>query len=161
MIAAVAENGIIGHNNTMPWRQRNDLLRFKRLTLGHPIVMGRKTFESIGSKPLVKRQNIVLSSQPPPSSMPKHLSWVHTWDEAFSVAYPSDIIYIIGGGQIYKKALPMATHMEITYIHARIEGTTHFVEIDGAEWLETRRERFDKDQTNQYDYSFVSLERRK
>ncbi|MEM7312084.1 MAG: dihydrofolate reductase [Planctomycetota bacterium] len=161
LVVAHTRNRVIGRDGDMPWRLSNDLKNFKRLTLDHSILMGRKTFKSIG-RPLPKRQNIVLTrnaeySQP-------GITVVHTWDEALNAArssqeYKTDELFIVGGAQIYAIALPHADRIYLTEIQAELDGDTFFPEIASEEWQEISREEHAASEKNDYDHSFVTLER--
>ncbi|WNJ94227.1 type 3 dihydrofolate reductase [Vibrio ruber] len=154
MIAAMANNRVIGKENQMPWHLPADFAWFKRCTLGKPIIMGRKTFESIG-KALPGRQNIVITRNPQ-----FHADGVDVTDSlenALTLAGEVDEVMIIGGGSIYQAGLPLASRLYLTYIQAEIDGDTRFPDI-GTEWHETYREAYSQDEKNAYDMSFVILE---
>lgn len=135
LIAAVAANGVIGAGNDLVWRDRDDLRRFKSLTLGHTLVMGRKTFDSIG-RPLPGRRTIVVTRQP---------GWRHDGvDVAHSVPVAirlttEEDVFVAGGGEIYAHALPLADRLEITHIHRDYPGDAHFPRIDPTEWTVSGR----------------------
>jgi len=130
LIAAVAKNQVIGKNGTLPWHCPEDLRHFRRLTSGHTIIMGRKTFTSIG-KPLPKRENIVVSSQMPPQS---GLLIAHSLEEALDRAQ-SDPLFVIGGAMLFQQALPLADYLYLTQIEQDFAGDTHFPELDMNDWL--------------------------
>ncbi len=137
LIVAVAENGVIGRANQLPWRLPEDLQRFRRITTGHPVIMGRKTFESIG-RPLPGRTNIVVSRT---GVFPGTVS-AHSLEEALteaSRASGAGEIFVIGGGEIYRAALPLATRIHLTRVHSSVEGDATFPEL-GTEWIECGRE---------------------
>ena len=142
IIAALADNGVIGAAGKIPWHISDDLKRFKRLTLGHPIVMGRKTYDSLG-KPLPGRRNLVLTRGPAIPGV-----------ECFSdlqvalAACESETVFIIGGAEIYRQALPLASTLLLTHVHRRVEGDTRFPEYDSSQWQEVGREEHS-------DYAFV------
>ena len=157
VIVAFAENNIIGKNNKMPWRLPADLKRFKAITTGHTVVMGRRTYESIG-RPLPNRKNIVLTS------IPESIIDCITADslkDAIAISEPETELFIIGGASVYKQAFPFADKLYITKVHANPAGDTKFPEIDYSEWVETFREEHKADEKNQYDYTFVNYERKK
>ncbi len=131
LIAAVAEDGTIGHAGKTPWHLSDDLKRFKRLTLGHPVVMGRKTYESIG-KPLPGRRNIVLTRQPGPDHFPSLVAALKTCGD--------ETIFIIGGAEVYRAALPLTDRLLLTHVKHPGGGDTKFPDYDQSEWKETRRE---------------------
>jgi len=141
LIAAVANNGVIGNNNALPWHLPEDLKAFKRITLGKPVIMGRKTFESIG-KPLPGRVNIVLSRQP--GWQPEGVQVVATLEEAIAVARQvadpaCGEIMVIGGEQIYRQALPLADRLYLTLVALDVAGDSHFPALDESRWEEVSR----------------------
>jgi dihydrofolate reductase len=158
LIVAAAENNVIGKDNQLIWHLSNDLKRFKRLTLGHHIIMGRKTFESF-PKPLPNRTHIVITRQKD-YKVPKGVIVVHSMKEAVSVATLSDAEpFVIGGGEIYKQALPFATKIELTRVHNEFEGDTYFPEIELKDWKETANTFHTKDDKHEYEFSFLTYER--
>jgi dihydrofolate reductase len=158
LIAAVAANGVIGRNNKLPWHLSTDLKRFKSLTMGHHLIMGRKTFDEIGRKPLPGRPNIVISRS---AIATGGIQTATTLDEAFSrVAATEDEVFVIGGGEIFRQVLHRADRMYITQVHAEIEGDTFFPEYDPVnEWRLIDREDFESDAKNDYPFSFLTYER--
>lgn len=157
-IVAVASNGVIGRNNQLPWYLPNDLKYFKAKTMGKPVVMGRKTFESIG-KPLPGRTNIVVTANREYSA--EGVRVVHSLDEAISLAESVAIVdgsqelVIIGGAKLYAEALPQIDRLYLTEVKAEVEGDAYFDGVDWAEWSECAREDFAAQGPNPYDYSFV------
>jgi dihydrofolate reductase len=162
MIVAMAQNRVIGRNNKLPWYLPNDLKYFKQVTMGLPIVMGRKTYESIG-KPLPGRTNIVVT---------RNESWsmdgvkvVHSLEQAFELAASiaeidgRDEVMIIGGDQIYQSALPLVDRIYLTEVHAEVEGDAYFPDFDRDHWNVVGCEDFAAEDPNPYDYSFVVLDR--
>jgi len=147
IIAAVAENGVIGDAGTIPWHISDDLKRFKRLTMGHPIIMGRKTFASLG-KPLPGRRNVVLTRGAPLLGVECFASL-----DAALKACGEATVFIIGGAEIYRLALPLADTLLLTHVHRQVAGDTKFPDYDHAQWRETNRE-------DASDYSFVEYQRR-
>lgn len=143
IIAAVAENGVIGDEGAMPWRLSTDLRRFKALTLGKPVVMGRRTFESIG-KPLTGRANIVVSrrSDYRPDGVTVAASLDAALREAKAAARRANLeeVFVIGGGEIYRAALPLADRLHITHVAAQPAGDTLFPAIDPAAWTKVSEE---------------------
>lgn len=129
IIVAIAENGVIGRDNGLPWRLSTDLKRFKAITMGKPVVMGRKTYQSIG-KPLPGRVNIVVSRDP--AFAAEGVVVVRSLDEAFARAGDAAEICVIGGGEIYRQALPLADRLYVTEVKAPIDGDTTFPAIDPA-----------------------------
>ncbi len=156
IIAALAENRVIGVNNTLPWRLPNDLKHFRRLTTGHAIILGRKNYESIG-KPLPERTNIVITRNR--DFRADGCLIAHSLDEALTLAKNDPEIFVIGGAEIYRAALARADRLYLTRVHAAIAGDTHFPEFDETEWREISRERHERDERHAYAYSFVVLER--
>ncbi len=156
LLVAVARNGVIGRNNALPWHLPDDLKRFKALTMGHAIVMGRKTYESIG-KALPGRDNIVVSRQT--GYVAAGCRVVRSMEAALAAADGAGPIYVIGGAEIFALALPLATRLDVTEIDADVEGDVLFPEYDRGEWREVSREPGAGAQGLRYD--FVVYERRK
>jgi len=152
----MSRNGVIGHNGGLPWRLPADLKQFKSVTMGHPIVMGRKTHESIG-RPLPGRQNIVVSRQPDYRAPGCHV--VLSLAAALAAAGDIDEIMIVGGAALYAEALAQATRIYLTEVHIDIDGDTTFPPIDRATWAEIGREWYAGDHENEYDHSFVIFDR--
>jgi len=161
-MVAMAENGVIGVNNKLPWRLPNDLRYFKAVTMGKPVIMGRKTHQSIG-RPLPGRTNIVISRDG--KAEYEGCSTVTSLQEAIELADNIALIdgaseaIAIGGAQIYALALPLAERIYLTQVHARINGDTYFPQLDMDEWQQVGREDFSAEDDNPYDYSFVVLDR--
>ncbi len=155
MIAAMAQDRIIGKDNQMPWHLPADFAWFKRCTMGKPVVMGRKTYESIG-RPLPGRQNIVISRDP--SLAIDGVVTVTSIDDAIQAAGNVEEVMIIGGGAIYEVCLAKANKLYITHIDAEVEGDTQFPEW-GSEFKETYSEQYSADEKNAYDMRFVVLEK--
>ena len=131
IIVAVSENLVIGHKNALPWHISEDLKHFKQITINHSVIMGRKTFESIG-KPLKERRNIVVSRDR--TLKIEGVEVVNSLDEAIHRTKNENEIFIIGGEQIYKMAIPIATHMHITKVYNNIKGDAYFPAFDENEW---------------------------
>jgi len=131
IIVAIAENGVIGKGNNLLWHISEDLKRFKKLTSGHSIIMGRKTFESIG-KPLPNRRNIVISRNT--SIHAEGCEIANSIENALKLTQNEDEVFVIGGGQIYKQALPLANKLYLTRVHADYDGDTFFPSVDTATW---------------------------
>jgi dihydrofolate reductase len=163
LIAAVAENGIIGRNNKLPWYLPEDLKYFKRVTLGKPVVMGRKTWDSIG-RPLPGRTNIVVSRQPDLAIEAVHvvadLRSALQLAESIGLIDGCDELMVIGGSELYSLALPLAQRLYLTEVHAQVTGDASFPDWSREEWAETCRERHRASETNPFDYSFVVYDRR-
>ncbi len=158
MIAALSRNRVIGRDNALPWQLSEDLKYFKRVTMGKPILMGRKTFESIG-RPLPGRTNIVLSRQP--GFKPEGVLLAADPQRALALAREeqAEELMVIGGEAVYREFLPLAERLYLTEVQAEVEGDAWFPDIDPAYWREVRREDFSARAPNPYDYSFVVLER--
>lgn len=158
----MAENRVIGRNNNLPWYLPEDLKYFKKTTMGKPIIMGRKTYESIG-KPLPGRTNIVVTRNA--NFTADGVRVVHSLDDAIALATQISIIdgsseaIVIGGGQIYQAALPLVETLYVTQVHAKVEGDAFFPEVNWQNWQEFFREDWLKDEKNPYDYSFVILKK--
>jgi dihydrofolate reductase len=157
LIVAMAQNGVIGRDNSLPWRLPEDLKRFRAFTFGKPILMGRKTFESIG-QPLAGRTNLVLT---------RDRSWfahgvivVHSVEEALSQAGSSDELVAIGGAEIYRLVLPFARRIYLTHVHADVPGNITFPEFDPTQWADVEYSSQPADDEHAYPLTFVTLERR-
>ncbi|WP_070963166.1 type 3 dihydrofolate reductase [Vibrio sonorensis] len=155
MIAAMAKNRVIGKDNQMPWHLPADFAWFKRCTMGKPVIMGRKTYESIG-RPLPGRPNIVISRDA--SLSIEGVTTVTSIEKALEVAGDVEEVMIIGGGAIYKACLPKADKLYVTYIDADIDGDTQFPEWE-QEYKETYSEQYLADEKNAYNMRFVVLEK--
>ncbi|ENM5762090.1 type 3 dihydrofolate reductase [Vibrio mimicus] len=156
MIAAMADNRIIGKDNQMPWHLPADFAWFKRCTLGKPVIMGRKTYQSIG-RPLPGRHNIVISRDE--SLQIDGVDVVASIDAALAKAGEVDEIMIIGGGSLYAACLPIANKLYITEINAELDGDTQFPAW-GSDWQECYREHYPADEKNTYTMDFVIFERK-
>ena len=137
LIAAVGRNGVIGADNDMPWHLPEDFAYFKRTTMGHPMVMGRKTFDSIG-RVLPGRRTIVVTRQPDWSH--PGVETAHSLADALALAGPADEVFVCGGGQVYAEAMPFAQRLLITEVDQSPEGDVTFPEIDISQWREVGRE---------------------
>ena len=165
LIVAVAENGVIGARGAIPWRLKSDILRLKAMTMGKPIVMGRKTFESFPRRPLPGRTNIVVTRD---ASYRAAGAVVTTSFEAARAVALGDAlrrfateIAVIGGAEIYAQWMGFADRLEITEVHARPEGDTYFAAIDAAAWEEVGRVRNPAGPDDSVDFSYVTYRRRK
>jgi len=159
MISAVAENNVIGNKNALPWHLPADFKYFKENTLNKTIVMGLNTFNSIGAKPLPNRKNIVLNNDPN-YIPPENVFVAKSIPELLEMVKDEDEVMICGGAFVYKQFLPLANRLYITQVHASPEGDTYFPEIDLTEWNEIKRVEYQADEKNEYDCSFVILERK-
>ncbi|MBF6058569.1 type 3 dihydrofolate reductase [Thiomicrorhabdus heinhorstiae] len=157
MIAAMTDERVIGLDNDMPWHLPDDLRHFKAKTTGKPVIMGRKTFESIGSRPLPNRPNIVISR-----NAELQLDGVAVFssvDEALQSLGDVEEAIIMGGGQLYAQMLPRADRLYLTLIHAQIDGDTHFPDWRALSWQEIERESHAVDERHAYAFDFVTLDR--
>jgi dihydrofolate reductase len=162
IIVSIAKNGCIGGNNTLLWKQSEDLKRFKMLTENHVIIMGENTYNSLPNRPLKNRMNIVITQDYHFKSEVPHLVPAFSIDDALAKANffgkDESEFFIIGGGSIYKQFLPLSDKLYITRIDAEIEGDTYFPEL-GEEWKKTFEEYHDKDDKNQYNYIYEIYEK--
>ena len=159
IIVAVSDNGVIGKDNQLLWRLPDDLKRFKQLTLGHPMIMGRKTFESIG-KPLPGRTSIVVTRNPDFSH--DGVITAHSLESAIEAArqIETDEIFIIGGGELYRQAEAIADRLYITEVHTEMEGDTYFQIAEPALWQETERSVHEHDERHSLKFDFVNYSRK-
>lgn len=157
MIAAMAAGRVIGLENKMPWHLPADLKHFKAVTLGKPVVMGRKTYESIG-RPLPGRRNIVISRQPVPADSP--VEWVSSIDDALALVADVAEVMIIGGAEIYRQCLPFATRLYLTEIALEVAGDAWFPDYRAvADWQELANDYFPVSADNPIAYRFLTLAR--
>ncbi len=154
-VVAMARNGVIGKDNQLPWRLPADLRHFKAVTMGKPIIMGRKTYDSIG-RPLPARTNIVVTRDP--AYQAEGCVVAHSIEAALAAAGEVEEAMIIGGADFYRQLLPRADRIYLTLIDAEVEGDTCFPELDPARWHERSREDHVADADNPYPYSFILLE---
>ncbi|MGI4750904.1 MAG: dihydrofolate reductase [Janthinobacterium lividum] len=155
LIVAISSNNVIGKNNQLIWHLPADLKHFRQLTTGHTVFMGRKTYDSIG-KPLPNRRNVVISRRL------KNIDGCETvasLEDGLKLCAEEKEIFIIGGAEIYRQALPLATRIELTRIHQEFEGDTFFPEFDLNDWQETNRQDFAPDEKSSLSYSFITLNR--
>ena len=157
IIVAVAENNVIGRNNSLIWHITEDLKYFKRITSGHTIIMGRKTFESIG-KPLPNRTNVVISRNV--GFNPEGCIVASSLSEAIARTNPDEENFVIGGGSIYCEAIGIADKLYLTKVHCSYEGDTFSPEI-GDEWKEISREDFERGEKFEHPFSFIIYERKR
>lgn len=156
LIAAMDENRVIGRDNALPWRLPADMRHFRELTMGKPLLMGRKTFESIG-KALPGRRNIILTRDP--DFRAPDCEVARTLDEALAAGAGSDELMVLGGADLFAQLLPRASRLYLTEIHASFSGDAWFPEFSRQEWAEVERIRHAADEKNPYAYSFVTWER--
>lgn len=157
IIAAVSENNAIGKDNQLLWHLPADLKHFKALTTGHTIIMGRKTFDSIG-KPLPNRRSIVVSRNT--ALKIEGVELAYTLEDALRLAGNKEEVFIIGGAEIYRQSLPFADKIYLTRVHQQHEADAFFPEIDPGIWKETASATFQPDEKNTISYTFSTLERR-
>jgi dihydrofolate reductase len=158
ILVAMASNRTIGVNNTLPWRCPEDLKHFKALTMGHHMIMGRKTFDSIG-KPLPGRTTVVVTRNQ--ELIIDCCIIAHSLEEAIATCAGDDEIFIVCGAELYAQAMPLADTLYITEIRQDVEGDAHFPEFDKAEWLEVSREKRSQETPQPLEYHFVTYQRRK
>ena len=156
LILAMSNNGVIGRNNQLPWRLPADLAHFKTLTMGKPMVMGRKTWESLPGL-LPGRRHIVVTRDE--SYQAEGCTLVHSLDEALNATAGAAEVMIVGGGTLYKEMLPRANRLYLTLVDTEVEGDAHFPEIEWPVWREVSRQRHEPDERNPHAYTFVELER--
>jgi len=158
LVVAVARNGVIGRDNALPWRLPADLAHFKKVTMGHPVVMGRRTYESIG-KPLPGRQNIVVTHNR--SYQAPGCTVVGSLDEAWRAAGDADEVSIIGGTTLFEETLPIADVIHLTEVEADVEGDTFFPSFDRGQWQEKEVARHGADGRNAYPIRILELTRKR
>ena len=156
IVVAMASNGVIGRDNELPWHLPADLQHFKKTTMGKPILMGRKTWESIG-RPLPGRTNIVITRDT--AYRAEGCVVVNSIDAALEASSGQDEVMVIGGAEFYRQVLPVTDTIYLTRIHATISGDTCFPELNVADWREVERSDHTADEKNPHDYSFIRLER--
>lgn len=157
IIVAVAENGVIGGNNSLLWHISEDMRNFKRITSGHPVIMGRKTFESMG-RPLPGRTNVVVTHGDAEFG---GCTTVHSLEEAVGMFPEDEEVFVIGGAQIYAEALPVAGRFYLTRVGRAYEGDTSFPEWDESQWRLVSREHFDRGEKFDAPFTFDVYERKK
>lgn len=158
MIAAMTEDRVIGIKNTLPWKLPNDMKWFREQTMGKPIVMGRKTFESFGAKALPGRTNIIITRDEDYKADDSIV--VHSIDEALTAADNVEEVMIIGGASFYEQMLPKADRLYLTFVHAELNGDAWFPEINNNDWNKTEKITHKKDDKNQYAHTFFILDRK-
>ena len=166
LIVAAANHGVIGENNQLLWKLPDDMRWFKEKTMGHVVIMGRKTYDSIpaAQRPLPGRMNVVISRTMDKTNNDVKGAWVsddlsHAIKMAMKMG-PGKEVFVIGGGQIYKQALPLADRVYLTQVHGTFEGDTFFPKLSPQEWRETSRESHPADSRHGYTFDFVIYERR-
>ncbi|MBD3755650.1 MAG: type 3 dihydrofolate reductase [Gammaproteobacteria bacterium] len=157
MIAAMTKDRVIGLDNDMPWHLPDDLRHFKAKTVGKPVIMGRKTFESIGSRPLPNRQNIVISRNP--VLQLEGVMVFDTVDKALAAVQSADEVIIMGGGQLYAQMLPRADRLYLTLIDAQIDGDTYFPDWTQHQWIRSEFEFHPSDDHHAFSFEFITLDK--
>jgi len=156
IVVAIGENNAIGKDNQLLWYLPADLKHFKNITTGHTVIMGRKTFDSVG-KPLPNRRNIIITRHV------MHIEGcevVSSIDAALALCADEEEVFIVGGAEIYKQSIHLTDRIYLTIVHKKFEADSFFPEIDYAEWVEKAREDHQPDEKNNLPYSFITLERR-
>jgi dihydrofolate reductase len=156
LIVAAAENGVIGAAGDLPWRLPDDLKRFKALTLGHPVLMGRRTWESIG-RALPGRRSIVVTRNR--GFRAEGAVVVHSLDDGLAACGDAEEAFVIGGAGLFREALPRADRLYLTRVHARVEGDVSLPELDLTRWELAREERHPADDRHRYAFSFLDYRR--
>lgn len=157
IIVSVSENWVIGKDNKLIWRLSDDLKRFKELTLNHTVIMGQRTFESLPKGALPNRKNIVLTFDP--DFIAENVITAYSIEDALFKC-EGDEVFIIGGGTIYKQFLDIADYIYLTLVHTKIDGDTYFPEIENSKWSLISGETHEKDEKNEYDYTFRIYKRK-
>jgi dihydrofolate reductase len=157
-IAAMSENGVIGRDGGIPWRLPADLARFKKTTMGHAIVMGRRTWESLGKKPLPGRRHVVITRRKG-YSVPAGVDVVASFEEALERLRGEDEVFVVGGEKVYAAALPVADRVYLTVVHAEIDGDTRFPDPELRGFRFVSEERHEADGTNPIAHTFRVYER--
>ena len=156
LVVAVAANGVIGRDNQLPWKLPDDMAYFKKVTMGHPVVMGRRTWESIG-KPLPGRENIVVTHQP--AFQAPGCRVVHSLAEAWHAAADAPEVSVIGGTTLFEETLPIADRIHLTEVQADVPGDTFFPAFDRSQWRETEVARHPADARHAYPFRILVLDR--
>ena len=162
LVVAVSENGVIGKDGDLPWRLPDELKFFKRLTVGHTLIMGRRTFESIG-RPLPRRRNLVLSRDP--SYRAEGIEVFPDLDAAFATCAPQDEaespdLFVVGGATVYEQSLPLAGHLFLTRVHTKIDGDTRFPDVDWSLWNRVSSEPHPADTKHAHSFTMEHYVRR-
>ncbi len=162
LVAAASENNVIGKQNKLVWNLPNDTRFFRNTTWGMPVIMGKKTFESLEHKPLTGRFNVVITNHPETLQAKGPVKTAGSLQEAIAVAGTTDAkeVFIVGGGQVYAEALPIARKIVLTRVHAVVEGDAFFPVFSEAEWRLVSHTDFQADEKHQYAYSFQVWERK-
>lgn len=162
LVVAIGENGVIGRNGALPWRLKSELQHFRRVTLNHPVVMGRKTFDSL-RRPLPHRTNIVLTRRA--GAAAPGVIWAASLEEALALARADaetrgvNAVMVIGGSDVFARTLAIADRLELTRVHGSPEGDVWFPVLDPAHWRQTRCEPQSRGQDDEFDYTIFTYER--
>jgi len=156
-VVAISKNHVIGKDNKLLWYLPNDLKHFKEITTGHTVIMGRKTYDSVG-KPLPRRRNIIITRQ---AIAIEGCEVVNSIEAALALCTGEDEVFIVGGAEIYKQSMHLTDRIYLTIVHKEFEGDSFFPEINKSEWNEVFREDHQPDEKNLIPYSFITFEKRK
>ena len=156
IVVAISENNAIGKNNQLLWYLPADLKHFKNITTGHTVIMGRKTYESVG-KPLPNRRNIIITRQ---DITIEGCEVVKSIEDALALCADEEEVFIVGGADIYRQSMHLTNRIYLTVVHQKFDADSFFPEIHYDEWLETEQEDHEPDEKNKLPYSFITLERR-
>ncbi len=156
IVVAISENNAIGKNNQLLWYLPADLKHFKQITTGHTVVMGRKTFDSVG-KPLPNRRNIIITRQ---KISIEGCEVASSINEAFALCADEQEVFIVGGAEIYRQSIHLTDRIYLTIVHQKFDADSYFPEFNYNEWVETEREDHEPDEKNKLAYSFITLQRR-
>jgi len=156
-VVAASENGVIGREGGLPWHVSSDLKLFKEITLGKPVIMGRRTWESLPRKPLPGRRNIVITRQA--DFVAEGAELVHSVDEALAVCAGEADVSIIGGGQVYAEAMSRTDRIYLTRIHLDVDGDTFLPELKASEWHEVERRRFARGERDDAEFTLIVMDR--
>jgi dihydrofolate reductase len=158
LVAAASDNNVIGKNNALPWRMPADMKFFKNLTMGHTVVMGRKTYESMG-KPLPGRKNIIITRNS--NYKAEGCVVVGSFAEVIEICKEEGEIFIVGGSEIYRQIINKADKIYLTRVHGIFDGDAYFADIHSDEWVESHKTDYEADEKNPYPYAFMEYLRRK
>jgi len=155
IVVAISQNHVIGKDNKLLWYLPNDLKHFKEITTGHTVIMGRKTYESVG-KPLPNRRNIIITRQ---NITIEGCEVVNSIEAALALSSAEEEVFIVGGAEIYKQSMHLTDRIYLTIVHKEFDGDSFFPEIDQNQWHETAREDHEPDAKNSLPYSFITLQK--
>jgi len=158
LVAAASDNNVIGKNDALPWKMPADMKFFKNLTTGHTVIMGRKTYETMG-KPLAGRKNIIITRNK--FFKADGCLVFNSLEQAFAAFSDEKEVFVIGGAEIYKLALPLSDKIYLTRVHCTVEGDAYFVELIEKEWVVSKQTNYPTDEKNPFPYTFIELVRKK